>query len=383
MSGNPVDTHGQTSPVIQAATGLVGPRDSRLRLFFAWPSDRNDGSALSAWWILAPPISVGIGVIVIFLILHYRFQYFFTPEFIQVIVVTVVLYSAWAISRGSMGVRWVYPVLAKKADETTHRRILHIWVYEWAGFLFGPISLAGAGYIFFFGPRNGVTLALASLLPAGTIVFLALFTRYSTRAFSDDATRQLDRTAEHWREQTQHLVDATAALKQVVELQSGALDLTRAGIRLDEELLHLETERERVRIQGEEVQRRRLQPQIGLSLEIPDALIKHMNVYVHNRGMDGRNLVLFFGVTPSQVLQHLSQGITPQEVVHVDFGDIASWPADANLAITCEISDVLGNRYRFVTFREYHRSLSGGFVQISAPTVSPAGWTYPDSARLT
>ncbi len=295
----------------------------------------------------------------------------------------VTVYSAWSVVRGSMGVRWVYTVLEKTREETEKRRILHLWVCEWAGFILGPISLAGAGYIHFFGPRNGVTLALASLLPAGTIVFLALFTRYSTRAFSDDVTRQLEKTAQHWKEQTQHLVDATAALRQVVELQSGAMDLTRTGVRLNEELLQLERERERLRIEGQEVQRRRLQPQLGFSLEIPNALIKHMNVYVHNRGMDGRNLVLYFGIPPNQVLQYVAQGITPQEVAHVDFHDIAEWPTDANLAITCEISDVLGNRYRYVTYREYHRNLSGGLIQTSSPTVTPAGWIYPDPSTVT
>jgi hypothetical protein len=251
-------------------------------------------------------------------------------------------------------------------------------------------------------PATIVTSAEAELIGV-TLVFLALLSIYSAksfavetdriigtqktemdsvrRAFRDETTRLLDRNAEHWREQTTSLVDATTALRRVVDLQTGALDLTRTSTRLNEELLQLERDRERLRTEEQDLQRRRLQPLIGLDLEIPDALIKHMNVHVHNRGMDGRNLVLFFGVTASQVLQYVAQGIAPQEVVKVDFGDISTWPSDANLNLTCEISDVIGNRYRYVTYREYHRNLSGGLIPTSSPTVNPGGWSYPDAQR--
>lgn len=252
-------------------------------------------------------------------------------------------------------------------------------------------------------PATVVTSAEAELIGI-TLIFLALLSIYSAKsfevetdkivgsekiemnrvrqAFREETTRLLDRNAEHWREQTASLVDATTALRRVVDLQTGALDLTRTGIRLNEELLQLERDRERLRTEEEDIQRRRLQPLLGLNLEIPEALIKHMSVHVHNRGMDGRNMVLFFGITSGQVLQFVAQGITPQEVAKVDFGDISTWPSDANLSITCEISDVMGTRYRYVTYREYHRNLSGGFIQTSSPTVNPGGWSYPDAQRI-
>lgn len=235
-----------------------------------------------------------------------------------------------------------------------------------------------------------------------TLVVLALLSVYSARSFGTDAalivgtqraemgemrkafheetTRLLERNAAHWHEQTELLAGAASALKRVVELQSGALDLTKAGIQLNQELLNLEHERERLRQAEVDVQRRRLQPQLGIRLEVPQvALLKHMNVWVHNRGMDGRNLVVFFGVEPTQVMESKAKGIDPQEVRRFDFGDIAAWPGDANLALTCEISDSLGNRYRFVCHFEYHRNHTG---VISVPTVDPDDWTYPEGTML-
>jgi hypothetical protein len=273
-----------------------------------------------------------------------------------------------------------------------------------AGVAAGALLLGTAGLLLHSQtqPATIVTSAEAELIGV-TLVFLALLSIYSAKSFAleadriigtqqaemgevrqsfrEETTRLLERNAEHWKDQTAKLVDATTALREVVKLQSGSLDLTRTGIRLNEELLQLERERERVRTEELDVQRRRMQPLLGLNLEVPDALIKHMFVHVHNRGMDGRNLVLFFGAQTSQVLQYVAQGIAPQEVSKVDFGDIATWPPDANLAITCEVSDVMGNRYRYVAYREYHRNLSGGLVPTSSPTVAPGGWTYPDAQR--
>ncbi|MGH9440230.1 MAG: hypothetical protein ACRD22_20760, partial [Terriglobia bacterium] len=205
-------------------------------------------------------------------------------------------------------------------------------------------------------PATIVTSTETELI-AITLVFLALLSIYNARAFAgeadriveteqreleklrtafrDETTRLLDRNAAHWKEQTDRLVDATSTLKKVVELQSGALDLTSAGIRLNEQLLQLEQERERLRVEEQLLQRRRLQPLLGLSLETPVTLIKHMNVFIHNRGMDGRNLVLYFGIQPGQVHQHLAQGIAPQEVAKVDFGDISTCDVLPSRLYTC------------------------------------------------
>jgi hypothetical protein len=200
------------------------------------------------------------------------------------------------------------------------------------------------------------------------------------RSFRDETTRLLDRNAEHWRAQTDLLTGAAAALNRVVELQAGALDLTKAAIQLNQELLQLERERERLRLAEVDVERRRLQPQLGFRLVVPQAsLIKQMNVNVHNRGMDGRNIVVFFGVDPTQVRQWMAKGIDPQEVKPINFGDIALWPSDADLTLTCEVSDSLGNRYRFVSHFEYHRNKA---AVVSLPTVEPDEWVYPDSQRV-
>lgn len=239
-------------------------------------------------------------------------------------------------------------------------------------------------------------------LIAFTLVVLALLSIYSARSFGADAEsivgtqrmemgqmrqsfhqeteRLLDRNAAHWREQSTLLAGAASALEKVVELQTGALDLTKAGIQLNQELLALEQERERLRQSEEEIKRLRLQPLLGLVLSVPQAaIIKHMRVSIHNRGMDGRNLVVFFGVESVKVLQWQSKGIDPQSVLPIDFGDIADWPSSAQLSLICEVSDVLGNRYRFVSRVQYERHHTG---VVSVPTVDPGDWVYPDPTRL-
>lgn len=280
-----------------------------------------------------------------------------------------------------------------------------IWLRNWlivVGIPSTVLILASATYLRSSGASLPTILTSTEAeLIAVTLVVLALLSVYGAKSFGEDAAaivhtqreemnqmrrsfreetaRLLDRNAEHWRSQTELLAGAASALNRVVELQSGALDLTKAAIQLNQELLQLERERERFRLAEADVERKRLQPQLGVPLQVPQvSILKQMNVSVHNRGMDGRNLVVFFGVEPTQVMQWMAKGIDPQEVKSIGFGDIAHWPADANLTLTCEVSDTLGNRYRFVAHFDYHRNRA---AVVSAPTVDPDEWIYPDPIR--
>ncbi len=359
MSENPGGENRQTTGMTPPRIGEVVSRDSRMRLIFGWPSDRNDGLKLSRLCIIGPPIGIGLGVVIVLLILHYQFNFYFTPEFINVIAASVASFSVWAIIRGSFGVKWVYRVLERAAESASQRTVLRLWLAEWAVFLFGPISLAGAGYVHFFGPRMGVTLAVESLLPAGTIVYLALFTRYSTRAFSNDMTRLLDRSEKHWNSQTQALTTAITALNSSLAVQSQVLKVATDTLDLDRKLLELE-----------EARRQRLMPHLVIAMAIPTGIlaVKHMEMRVHNTGMDGHGLAVFFGIHPNSMLQDRRTRIDSQDVAHFDFGSISVWPDTANLRVSCEVADTGGQKYRFAGEFQYQRNQQGLH---SEPIVTP------------
>lgn len=240
---------------------------------------------------------------------------------------------------------------------------------------------------------------------AATVAYLAVLSIYTTRsseaqseeiqrterlelqemrkAFREETSRLLARNEEHWKEQATALEMAAQALREGVALQSNLLDEMRKSLQLDQQLIELEKTRERMRRDEEELKRRKLQPELGLGLVVPSGQldIKHMKVFVHNRGMDGKGLVVWFGVEGSEGSfdSQAATTIDSRLMLTFDFGDIKEWPDDAAYSMVAEVADVLGNRYQFSARVVYHRNRR---MVGSTPFVEPSDMVYPPATLL-
>ena len=138
---------------------------------------------------------------------------------------------------------------------------------------------------------------------AYTVLVLLLLSLFGSQSFSQDAKRivrsfeaqsqaLLDKSQEHWAEQSRVLTVATTALNQVVEVEGLQLALTREVLKLTKDMLDLERGREQLRIEQASLRKQRIRPAVAVQPYIihPGLVAKRIGVHVLNQGEDGRRV---------------------------------------------------------------------------------------------
>jgi hypothetical protein len=227
------------------------------------------------------------------------------------------------------------------------------------------------------------TLLILVLLSVFTAGSFSRDAREITTAFERDSVALLERSQRHWEDQSQSLERATAALEAVVKLERDALQATQEGLRVSSTLLDLERQREAVRIEEARLRKQRIRP-IPAFLPIilhTGTLAKHVGVRLFDQGEDGRRVAvsLHWGGQPGHSITRLMPALGAYSNQEFDFDDIDSYADNEEFAVTIEMADVDGTRYRSMGGFLYHRNR--GLV-LSDPYFEPSVWQYPLSQEL-
>lgn len=224
---------------------------------------------------------------------------------------------------------------------------------------------------------------------AFTILVLLLLSLYTSQSFSRDTQKivgsfgeqsraLLDRSREHWAEQSRALTEAIVALDKVVEAENAQMILTRDTLQATKDMLNLERERERVRAEEAALRRQRIRPSLAIQPFIlhPGPIAKHIGLHIFNQGEDGRRVLVTLrqGPGPSTGVDVPRTDLPAYSTVDFDFGEIDTWPDAFPAIVDARLTDVDGNAYACSVFFGYDRQR--GWV-LSNPVFTPPDWQYP------